>query len=87
MHYRAGMNASTQLESATDGAAITASEAAKLLGVSERTIWKLNSTAAMPRPVRLLRCVRWRRDELLAWLAAGCPNRETWERSRKEVPV
>jgi len=31
-----------------------------------------------PSPVRLGRCVRYRRVELDAWLAAGCPSRERW---------
>jgi predicted DNA-binding transcriptional regulator AlpA len=29
--------------------------------------------ARMPAPVRLGGLVRWRRQELLDWLAAGCP--------------
>ena len=35
------------------------------------------------RLVRLGRSVRWRRDELLAWLEAGCPARDRWEALRE----
>lgn len=32
-----------------------------------------------PKPRRLGRAVRWDRNELDAWWAAGCPNRERWQ--------
>ena len=56
-----------------------AKEAAQLLGISERHLWALNSSGRLPQPVRLGRSVRWRRQELLAWLEAGCPSRDRWE--------
>lgn len=31
-----------------------------------------------PLPVKLGRCARYRRDEVLAWVAAGCPARREW---------
>ncbi len=62
--------------------ALTAVETAKLLGVSTRHIWKLHAAGQLPQPVRLGRSVRWRRKELLAWLEAGCPARDVWERRR-----
>jgi predicted DNA-binding transcriptional regulator AlpA len=33
-----------------------------------------------PRPIKLGGCVRWRADELEAWIAAGCPGRVDWQR-------
>lgn len=37
-------------------------------------------------PVRLgTKAPRWRVDELRDWLAAGCPDRLTWERMRRET--
>lgn len=58
---------------------LTAEDVAAVLSVSPRHIWKLNATGAIPAPIRLGRAVRWRADELRAWLAAGCPSREAWE--------
>jgi excisionase family DNA binding protein len=58
---------------------VTAREAAKLLGISERHFRKLVASGGAPRPVRLGRSVRWNVDELRAWTAAGSPSRERWE--------
>jgi len=46
---------------------------ATLLAVSPRMIWKLRDAGKIPAPVRLFRCVRWRRIDIVAWLADGCP--------------
>lgn len=62
--------------------ALAAPDVAALLGVSERHVWKLNASGGIPTPVKLGRCVRWRRRELLAWLDAGCPSRDKWEQRR-----
>jgi prophage regulatory protein len=51
---------------------------ARLLNVSVRTIHRLNATGEIPAPVRLGGRVLWHRDELRAWLEAGCPAREAW---------
>lgn len=59
--------------------AIQAREVGRLLGVSLRQIWRLNSTGKLPKPVRLGGSVRWRRDEIIAFLEAGCPDREAWD--------
>ena len=66
--------------------ALPAAEVAKLLGISERHLWALNSSGRLPRPVRLGRAVRWNLSELRAWLDAGCPERSRWEAmARNEV--
>jgi predicted DNA-binding transcriptional regulator AlpA len=62
--------------------AIDAADVGKLLGVSERHVWSMNSRGRLPRPIRLGRAVRWRVAELQAWLAAGCPERSRWEAMR-----
>jgi len=63
----------------TEQLAIPAPQAAKLLGISTRHLWALHSSGRLPSPIRLGRSVRWRRDELGRWLAAGCPSRDKWE--------
>ena len=66
-----------------DCLAVPAAEVAKLLGISERHLWALNSSSRLPRPIRFGRAVRWNRSELQAWLDAGAPERSTWEAMRQ----
>jgi len=59
---------------------LDARQAAAQLGVSRSMFWTLHDSGKVPCPVRLsARVVRWRRDELAAWVAAGCPKRSDWE--------
>jgi predicted DNA-binding transcriptional regulator AlpA len=62
--------------------ALAANDVAKMLGISERHLWALNSSGRLPRPLRLGRAVRWPVEELRAWLAAGAPERSRWEALR-----
>lgn len=48
--------------------------AALLGGCSTRHVYRLADAGRMPRPVRLGSLVRWRRAEVLDWIAAGCPT-------------
>ncbi len=61
------------------GLLIDVREAAELLGIGTRTVWRLHSGGRIPAPIRLGGAVRWRRAELLAFVEAGCPTREKWE--------
>jgi predicted DNA-binding transcriptional regulator AlpA len=59
-------------------------QAAALLGVSRSQFWTLHNAGRVPLPLRLSpRVVRWRSDELAAWVQAGCPNREIWEKRKQ----
>lgn len=58
---------------------LAAKQVAELLSVSERHVHKLNSSGRLPRPIRLGRSVRWRREELEAWVEADSPDRARWE--------
>ena len=56
---------------------LDAREAAALIRVSRATFWKLYSQGNVPAAVRFgARVVRWRKQELETWVAAGCPKRE-----------
>lgn len=46
---------------------------AALLDCSPRHVYRLADAGRMPRPLKLGALVRWRRQELLEWLSAGCP--------------
>lgn len=70
------------LRSAASTLAVSAAQTAGLLGVSTRHLWAMNSAGKIPKPVRLGRCVKWLRQELEDWLAAGAPSREQWEKQK-----
>jgi excisionase family DNA binding protein len=56
---------------------LSVGETSRLLGVSTRTIWTLISSGRIPQPVRLGRSVKFRRSDIEAWVAAGCPVEST----------
>lgn len=63
-----------------DPLTLDATGAARLIGISRSTFWKLHGMGQTPAPLRLTgRVVRWRRNELTAWIAAGCPRRDQWK--------
>lgn len=49
-------------------------------GCSTRHVYRLADAGRMPRPLRLGSLVRWRRTELAAWIASGCPSQQPAER-------
>lgn len=62
---------------------VTAREAARLLGISERHLWTMLHDGRLgPQPMRFGRAVRWNRAEIEAWLSAGAPSRDDWQSSR-----
>jgi predicted DNA-binding transcriptional regulator AlpA len=62
---------------------LNADQAAALCGVSAATWYRFRSAGRCPAPLILSRgCVRWRAQELRDWIAAGCPDRKTWEALR-----
>jgi len=63
---------------------LTAADVAGLLAITVRHVRALDASGRLPRPIRLGRAVRWRRDELLRWLDAGAPSRDKWEILRRE---
>jgi prophage regulatory protein len=60
-----------------------AKQVARMLGVSVRQVWRLHTTGRLPRNIRLGNCVRWRVEEICAFVEAGCPTREKWEAIRQ----
>lgn len=53
---------------------LTTRQAAELLGIGERTLWRYANCGYAPVPVKIGGAVRFRRGELLAWIEAGCPD-------------
>jgi excisionase family DNA binding protein len=58
---------------------VPAAEVARLLGISEATLYRLKSAGKLPAPVKLGGRVLWRREELGRWCVAGCPDLRTWQ--------
>lgn len=54
-------------------------QVAKLLKVSERTLWKMQHCGEMPPPIRIGRSVRWSLEALRRWIEAGCPVDPAWQ--------
>lgn len=63
----------------TRGLLLSAADVAVLLAISVRTLWRLDSAGKLPRSVPVGGCKRWRREELVAWISAGCPARSEWQ--------
>lgn len=72
------VNENTDVASGIVAELVTTRQAAKLAGVSERTWWSWTRNGLAPRPIAIgygLRpAVRYRRSEIMAWIATGCPR-------------
>lgn len=63
---------------------MTDAEIARDLRVSPKTIRRMDEAGKIPAPVIVgARSLRWVRQTIVEWLAAGCPDRETFEANRK----
>jgi predicted DNA-binding transcriptional regulator AlpA len=64
---------------ATDNALLIPDTAAAALAGVSRSHWHaLRAAGKLPPSVKLGRAVRWRRDEIIAWINAGCPDAKVW---------
>jgi predicted DNA-binding transcriptional regulator AlpA len=62
---------------------VAAREAARLVGLSLASWYRLRAAGRVgPAEVRLGGRVLFRAAELAEWVAAGCPDRKTWEALR-----
>jgi predicted DNA-binding transcriptional regulator AlpA len=60
---------------------LTPQETAEFLRMGKSALNDLDNRGFVPEARRLGdggRLVRWSRTELVAWIAAGCPNRQRW---------
>lgn len=58
---------------------VDARRLAKLLCAALRTVRSWDAAGKLPMPLRIGGRVVWRVAEIKAWLAAGAPDRATWE--------
>lgn len=70
----ATLDVNQDLEPDTTSLLLTASRLAAILSVSVRTLWRLRAAGKLPKPVHLGGSLRWRAEEVQAWIDAGCPS-------------
>jgi predicted DNA-binding transcriptional regulator AlpA len=62
---------------------IDAFDLAVRLDVSAGQIHRMKARGDLPKEIRLGGCVRWDPEVIERWIAAGCPDRKTWESIEK----
>ncbi len=62
---------------------LSKSDLARELGVSAKTIDRMDQTGKLPRSVGIGARKRWYRPRIVEWISAGCPDRKTFEASRR----
>ena len=63
---------------------MTDAEIGRELRFSAKSIRRMHEDGKLPQPVVVgARSLRWVRQTIVEWLAAGCPDRETFEATRK----
>ena len=77
------MPAAIQEPYATDEV-LTRQDLSLKLKMSLRKIDSLVSSGKLPQPMRFGRAVRWLASEIDAFLKAGSPNLEVWERMKQD---
>ncbi len=70
----------------TEPIAVTAKQAATLVGISVRSWRRRHAAGECPAPVKLGGHILWNLSELREWVAAGCPSRARWSERRIAQP-
>lgn len=63
---------------------LTAEQAAHMLQIGTRSLWRKDASGQVPQAIRIGKSKRWRRGELLAWIRQGCPPRHRWRWAPKK---
>lgn len=58
---------------------LTVRDLAQRLRMSERQLRRHMAAGKTPRPIRVGRLIRFRPDDVRAWIDLGCPDRATLE--------
>ena len=70
---------------ASEGLLIDIGQLSALLRRSVASLERDQSAGRLPAQVYVGGSRRWRRAEIVAWVAAGCPPRERWEEMRTAI--
>lgn len=72
------IDAKTTTPSVIQAELLTSKQAAELLAIGERSLWRWSRSGICPAPVKIgsgpRAAVRFRRQELVEWAQAGCPR-------------
>lgn len=68
----------------TNTVLLSASECAKMCGISRRSWFRFSASLKTPACVRVGSSPRWRREDLELWIGWNCPDRKEFE-ARKEA--
>ncbi len=71
----------------SDGLMLSAADTAKTLGVSRSLLYEMKNAGLLPAPISFGRRLCWSKDELRAWIGAGCPAADRWEVLKKRKAV
>lgn len=52
---------------------LKAADVAKMLSISQRTLWRLVSAGKFAHPIHVGGSTRWRRVDIEEWINDGCP--------------
>ena len=63
---------------------LSSREAAKLLAISERTLWGFANSGRILKPIHFVTSVRWNTNELHCWADAGCPSNDEWMKMKEK---
>jgi predicted DNA-binding transcriptional regulator AlpA len=64
---------------------LRAERACRLCDVSLSTWWRWDAAGRIPAGIKISGGIkRWRREELIAWVRAGCPDRKIWNALRQQ---
>lgn len=57
---------------------LTVEDVAAITQQSVRSIWRMRSARQLPAPIRVGQgAVRWRKQDIEAWIKAGCPSQSS----------
>lgn len=55
---------------------LTAAQLARMLTISQRTVWRLLSAKKIPKPIRFGGSSRWIDTDIQKWLDDDCPDQD-----------
>ena len=69
-------------DSGEESALVDVKEAARMCSISASMLYKLNVAGVLPKPIKLGKLLRWKRQDILEWIDQGCPTGKP-KRTRK----
>jgi hypothetical protein len=63
---------------------LTTKDMAKILKCCTKSILNWNASGRILKASQVGRSLLWRKDDVIAWQKAGCPNAEEWEKLKAD---